>query len=149
MTNTPDVLTEDVADMAFALILASFRRIVEGEAFVRSGAWARGALPLGKSFNGKTLGLIGYGRIGRAIARRAPAFGMSVAYCDLARDPEAPHAFHAGPVALARASAVLVAATAGGAGHTRSRQRRGVRGARTGRPVRQHLARHGGRRRRR
>ncbi len=115
VTNTPDVLTEDVADMALALILASFRRIVEGEAFVRSGAWTNGALPLGKSLNGKILGLIGYGRIGRAIARRAPAFGMSVAYCDLARDPDAPHAYHADPVALARASDILVAATAGGA----------------------------------
>src|SRR5579871_4884433 len=53
VTNTPDVLTEDVADMAFALILASMRRIVEGEAFVRSGAWTRGALPLGRSLNGR------------------------------------------------------------------------------------------------
>jgi lactate dehydrogenase-like 2-hydroxyacid dehydrogenase len=116
VTNTPDVLTEDVADMAFALILASMRRIVEGEAFVRSGAWTKGALPLGKSLNGKRLGVIGYGRIGRAVARRAPAFGMSVAYCDLARDPDAPHAFYADPVSLARASDILVAATAGGAG---------------------------------
>jgi D-3-phosphoglycerate dehydrogenase len=116
VTNTPDVLTEDVADMALALILASMRRIVEGEAFVRSGAWVKGALPLGKSLNGKRLGVIGYGRIGRAIARRAPAFGMSVAYCDLAQDPEAPHAFYPDPVSLARASDVLVAATAGGAG---------------------------------
>ena len=53
VTNTPDVLTEDVADMAFALILASFRRIVEGEAFVRSGGWAKRALPLGRSLHGK------------------------------------------------------------------------------------------------
>ena len=116
VTNTPDVLTEDVADMAFALILASWRRIVEGEAFVRSGAWGKGGLPLGRSLNGKRLGIIGYGRIGRAIARRAPAFGMSVAYCDLVRDPDTPHAFHADPVALARESDALVAATAGGAG---------------------------------
>jgi lactate dehydrogenase-like 2-hydroxyacid dehydrogenase len=116
VTNTPDVLTEDVADMAFALILASFRRIVEGDAFVRSGGWTRGALPLGKSLHGKTLGLVGYGRIGRAIVRRAPAFGMSVAYCDLASDPETTHAYHADPVALALASDILVAATAGGAG---------------------------------
>ena len=116
VTNTPDVLTEDVADMAFALILASFRRIVEGEAFVRSGAWTKGALPLGKSLNGKMLGVIGYGRIGRAIARRAPAFGMSVAYCDLARDSDSPHAWYPDPVSLARASDILVAATAGGAG---------------------------------
>ena len=119
VTNTPDVLTEDVADMAFALILASFRRIVEGDAFVRSGAWTKGALPLGRSLNGKTLGVLGYGRIGRAIARRAPVFGMSVAYSDLAIDPQAPHAYHADPVSLARASDVLVATTAGGAG-TRS-----------------------------
>jgi lactate dehydrogenase-like 2-hydroxyacid dehydrogenase len=116
VTNTPDVLTEDVADMAFALILASMRRIVEGDAFVRSGAWAKGALPLGKSLNGKTLGVIGFGRIGRAIARRAPAFGMSLAYCDLAEDPEAPHAYFPDPVSLARVSDILVAATAGGAG---------------------------------
>ena len=116
VANTPDVLTEDVADMAFALILASFRRIVEGEAFVRSGQWTKGALPLGRSLNGKTLGIIGLGRIGRAIARRAPVFGMSVAYSDLARDPDAPHAFHSDPVSLARASDILVAATAGGAG---------------------------------
>ena len=116
VTNTPDVLTEDVADMAFALILASLRRLVEGEAFVRSGSWKKGALPLGKSLKGKRLGIIGYGRIGRAIARRAPAFGMSVAYCDLARAPAAPHAFHTDPISLARESDVLVAATAGGAG---------------------------------
>jgi lactate dehydrogenase-like 2-hydroxyacid dehydrogenase len=115
VTNTPDVLTEDVADMAFALILASLRRIIEGEAFVRSGAWVKGALPLGKSLNGKALGLIGLGRIGRAVARRAPAFGMSVAYCDLAKDPDAPHAYYPDPVSLAQASDVLVAATAGGA----------------------------------
>ena len=116
VTNTPDVLTEDVADMAFALILASFRRIVEGEAFVRSGAWKKGALPLGRSLRGTTLGVLGYGRIGRAIARRAPVFGMSVAYCDLAPDPDSPHAYHSDPVSLARASDVLVATTAGGAG---------------------------------
>jgi lactate dehydrogenase-like 2-hydroxyacid dehydrogenase len=116
VANTPDVLTEDVADMAFALILASFRRIVEGEAFVRSGAWTKGALPLGRSLNGKTLGVLGYGRIGRAIARRAPVFVMSVAYSDLANDPKTPHPYHADPVSLARASDVLVAATAGGAG---------------------------------
>ena len=115
VTNTPDVLTEDVADMAFALILASFRRIVEGDAFVRSGQWSQGPLPLGRSLRGKRLGVLGYGRIGRAIARRAPVFGMSVAYCDLAQDPESPHAFHPDPVSLAGASDILVAATTGGA----------------------------------
>ena len=81
---------------------------------MRSGAWAKGALPLGRSLNGKTLGVIGYGRIGRAIARRAPAFGMNVAYCDLAKDPDSPDAYFTDPVSLAGASDVLVAATAGG-----------------------------------
>src|SRR5260370_42304652 len=102
--------------MAFALILASMRRIVEGEAFVRCRACAKASLPLGRSLTAKTLGVLGYGRIGRAIARRALAFGMSVAYCDLAADPEAPFAYHADPVSLARASDILVATTAGGAG---------------------------------
>jgi D-3-phosphoglycerate dehydrogenase len=115
VTNTPDVLTEDVADMAFALILASLRRLIEGDAHVRSGAWKKGAVPLGRGLGGKTLGVIGYGRIGCAIARRAPAFGMSVAYCDVAKDPDSPHAYHADAVSLARASDILVAATAGGA----------------------------------
>jgi len=114
VTNTPDVLTEDVADMAFALILASLRRIVEGDAFVRSGAWAKGQLPLGRSLRGKTLGVLGFGRIGRAIAARAAVFGMHVAYCDIANDPQAPHAYHADAVSLALASDILVAATAGG-----------------------------------
>jgi D-3-phosphoglycerate dehydrogenase len=116
VTNTPDVLTEDVADMAFGLILASFRRIVEGDAFVRSGAWTKGALPLGRSLNGKTLGVLGYGRIGRAVASRAGPFGMRIAYCDLAADRSSPHSYHADPVSLAQASDVLVASAAGGAG---------------------------------
>jgi len=115
VTNTPDVLTEDVADMAFALILASWRRIVDGEAFVRAGRWLKGPLPLGKSLSGKTLGILGFGRIGRALARRAPAFGMRVAYCDLAKDAAAEHDFCADPVSLAKACDVLVATTAGGA----------------------------------
>ena len=115
VANTPGVLTEDVADMAFALILASMRRIVEGDAFVRSGAWKKGGLRLGRSLRGKALGVLGYGRIGQAIARRAPAFGMTVAYCDVAKDSGSPQAYCADPVSLAKASDILIAATAGGA----------------------------------
>src|SRR5208283_2937434 len=84
VTNTPDVLTEDVADFAFAVILAHLRKVIDGDAHVRSGAWSAASLPLGTSLRGKTLGILGFGRIGRAIARRAEGFGVSIAYCDVA-----------------------------------------------------------------
>jgi lactate dehydrogenase-like 2-hydroxyacid dehydrogenase len=114
VTNTPDVLTEDVADFAFALILASLRKIVAGDFHVRSGAWPRGSLPLGASLQGKRLGVIGFGRIGRAVARRAAAFDVTVAYCDLAPAVDTTLAYYADPVALARACDILVATVSGG-----------------------------------
>lgn len=82
VTNTPDVLTESVADFTWALILAITRRVSEGERLVRSGEWKGWALDqlLGMELRGKQLGLVGVGRIGRAVAARAGAFGMKVAY---------------------------------------------------------------------
>lgn len=87
VTNTPDVLTNACADFTWALILAVTRRLGEGERVVRAGAWAGWALDymLGMELRGKQLGLVGLGRIGRAVAEKAPAFGMSVAYT--ARNP--------------------------------------------------------------
>ncbi|MEE8271820.1 MAG: D-glycerate dehydrogenase [Alphaproteobacteria bacterium] len=82
VTNTPGVLTEDTADMTMALILAVARRLVEGERLVRSGEWS-GWSPtgmLGHRLYGKRLGIIGMGRIGRALARRARGFGLSIHY---------------------------------------------------------------------
>jgi glyoxylate reductase len=82
VTNTPGVLTEDTADMAMALILAVPRRVSEGERLIRSGEW-KGWGPtfmLGHRIWGKRLGIIGMGRIGQAVARRAKAFGMSIHY---------------------------------------------------------------------
>ena len=82
VTNTPDVLTEDTADMTMALFLAVSRRIAEGERVMRTGDWS-GWSPtwmLGHRINGKRLGIIGMGRIGRAVARRARGFGMAVHY---------------------------------------------------------------------
>ena len=82
VTNTPDVLTNACADFTWALILAITRRFGEGERVVRAGAWGGWALDymLGMELRGKQLGLVGLGRIGRAVAEKAPAFGMTVAY---------------------------------------------------------------------
>jgi len=82
VTNTPDVLTEAVADFTWALMLAVTRRLAEGDRLVRRGAWKGWGFDfmLGSELKGKQLGLVGLGRIGRAVAARAPAFGMSVVY---------------------------------------------------------------------
>ncbi len=113
VTNTPDVLTEDVADLALALVLATVRRVAAGDRYVRSGAWLKGALPLTQSVQGKTMGIVGMGRIGQAIAKRAAAFGLRIAYQG-PRDKSLPYPYHADPVELAKACDILVAACPGG-----------------------------------
>jgi len=82
VTNTPGVLTETTADFAFALLLAAARRVAEADAFVRSGQWKEWKLDLllGTDVHGATLGILGLGRIGQAVARRARGFGMKVIY---------------------------------------------------------------------
>ena len=87
VTNTPDVLTETTADFAWALLMAAARRVVEADQFARSGQWTRWQWDLlwGNDVHGKTLGIIGFGRIGRAVARRALGFGMRVLYHDTVR----------------------------------------------------------------
>jgi glyoxylate reductase len=87
VTNTPDVLTETTADFAWALLMAAARRVVEADHFARSGQWTRWQWDLlwGNDIHGKTLGIIGFGRIGRAVARRALGFGMRVLYHDALR----------------------------------------------------------------
>ncbi len=92
VTNTPDVLTEATAELTWALILAVTRRIAEGDRAVRSGRWKGWALDymLGMQLRGKQLGVVGLGRIGTAVASRAPAFGMSVAAASLPGDPAVP-----------------------------------------------------------
>jgi len=84
VTNTPDVLTETTADFAWALLMAAARRVVEADRYVRSGQWDRWLWELlwGADIHGKTLGIVGFGRIGRAVARRALGFDMRVLYQD-------------------------------------------------------------------
>jgi lactate dehydrogenase-like 2-hydroxyacid dehydrogenase len=90
--NTPGILTDATADFAFALLLAAGRRVVEAERYVRAGKWRSWgpSLLVGIDFNGATLGLIGYGRIGQAMARRAAGFGMRILYCDPNPAPAVP-----------------------------------------------------------
>jgi lactate dehydrogenase-like 2-hydroxyacid dehydrogenase len=115
VTNTPDVLTEDVADMAWALLLATARRIPAGDAHVRSGAWAEGAMTMTTRVWGKRLGIVGLGNIGRAVARRAEGFGMRVAYSGRSRRDDAPYDWHPDPASLAAESDILVVCASGGA----------------------------------
>ncbi len=84
VTNTPDVLTDTTADFAWALLMATARRVLEGDRYVREGKWKQWefTLLLGADVHGKTLGIVGFGRIGRAMARRATGFNMRVLYQD-------------------------------------------------------------------
>jgi len=104
ISNTPDVVTDDTADIAIALMLMTMRRLGEGERHVRSGVWGglRPTFMLGRTMRGKTLGIVGYGRIGRAVARQAAAaFDMKVIY-HAPRDPRIDDPATAGPAGAER-----------------------------------------------
>ncbi len=88
--NTPGVLTETTADLAFALLMAAARRVAEGDRYVRAGHWRTWGpmLLMGPDVYGSTIGIVGFGRIGQAVARRAQGFGMEILYHDVARLPD-------------------------------------------------------------
>jgi lactate dehydrogenase-like 2-hydroxyacid dehydrogenase len=114
VTNTPDVLTGDVADLAVAMMLCLARGVVGADAWVRDGSWsAKGGYPLRRRAFGRRAGILGLGRIGHAIGRRLAAFEMEIAYSSRAPKPEAQDwAYVPDPVALARQSDVLFVALA-------------------------------------
>jgi len=115
VTNTPDVLNDCVADTAMALAINVVRRFPQAEGYLRAGHWAaKGAYPLTTSLGGKTMGILGLGRIGEAIARRAQAFGMKIRYHNR-RKKDVAYPYDADPVALAKNSDVLMIVTPGGA----------------------------------
>ncbi|ROR22510.1 lactate dehydrogenase-like 2-hydroxyacid dehydrogenase [Comamonas sp. BIGb0124] len=114
VTNTPDVLSECVADATWALILSTVRRTVWQDRFVREGRWPQGPAPLTGKVWGERLGIVGLGRIGKAIARRAEGFGMSVAYSGRRRQADVAFDYVPDVTELAHASTVLVVATPGG-----------------------------------
>ncbi len=114
VTNTAGALNDCVADHAMALVLNTLRKIPQTGVYLRAGLWAsQGAYPLGTSIGGKTLGILGLGRIGEAIAKRAQAFGMTIRYHN--RNKKAvPFAYDADAVTLAKNSDVLMVITPGG-----------------------------------
>ncbi len=115
VTNTPDVLNEDVADLALAMMLGWARHIPQGDAWVRDGTWASGReLPLNRKMSGAKVGIAGMGRIGRAIADRLAAFNMEVHYCSRSEKDTPGWTYHADVVALAAAVDWLVVAVVGG-----------------------------------
>jgi lactate dehydrogenase-like 2-hydroxyacid dehydrogenase len=115
VTNTPDVLTDDVADLAMALLLAVARRIVVGDRFVRAGKWLDGSLPLATKVGGATMGVVGLGRIGQAIAKRAEAFGMTLAYHGPRAKPGVAYRHYPDLIQMAREVDYLMVSCPGGA----------------------------------
>jgi lactate dehydrogenase-like 2-hydroxyacid dehydrogenase len=119
VTNTPDVLNEAVADTAIALVLNTVRKFPQSEVYLRAGNWAsRGPYPLTTDVGGKTLGILGLGRIGEAIAKRAMACGMKIRYHNRNRK-DVPHPYDPDPVTLAKNCDVLIVVTPATAETTR------------------------------
>lgn len=113
VTNTPDVLTDDVADLAVGLTIAAMRRIALADRYVRDGRWAAAEMDLTTKVSGRRYGIVGFGRIGQAVARRLEGFGGSIAYTSRTKKSVG-YAFHPTVLELAGASDVLIVTVAGG-----------------------------------
>ncbi len=115
VTHTPGVLNDDVADLAMGLLLAVARRIPQADRFIRDGNWPKGPMPLARKLSGSHLGIVGMGRIGQAIAERALAFGMRIAYTARSERSQLDYVYYPDATALAQAVDFLVIITPGGA----------------------------------
>lgn len=117
VTHTPNVLNDDVADLAIGLMISAARQLPAADRHVRSGDWAaKGPMPLARKVSGARLGIVGMGRIGQAIAQRAAAFGMQIAYTARSAKADIPYRYLPSATALAAESDFLVLITPGGAG---------------------------------
>jgi lactate dehydrogenase-like 2-hydroxyacid dehydrogenase len=114
VTNTPDVLTDCVADLAIALLVDVARGITAGDRYVRAGRWPKGPMPLARKASGKRLGIVGLGRIGSAIAARAEGFDMEIRYHNRRQVPDAAYHYEHSLTDLARWCDFLMIATSGG-----------------------------------
>lgn len=117
VTHTPNVLNDDVADLALGLMLSAARQLPQADRYVREGLWPqKGAMPLARKMSGARLGIVGLGRIGQAIATRAAAFGMSIAYTSRSAKAGVPYRYLPTAKDLAAESDFLVIITPGGDG---------------------------------
>lgn len=110
VSNTPDVLSADVADLAIGLMIAVLRGLATGDRYVRAGQWGKTALPLARRVSGKRVGIVGMGRIGQVIARRLSGFDCQVSYFGPRKNESLPYAFVPDPHRLAADSDVLILA---------------------------------------
>lgn len=116
VTNTPDVLNDAVADTALALMLSVGRRIVEADRFLRAGKWLEGAFPFARQVTGSKLGIVGLGRIGKAIAKRAQGFDMTIAYHGRHEQSDVPFTYFGDLEEMAAWADILCLIVPGGAG---------------------------------
>jgi lactate dehydrogenase-like 2-hydroxyacid dehydrogenase len=114
VTNTPEVLNDEVADFAVALLLATVRRLPQADRFVRAGRWLQGNFPLGPTLRDRTVGLVGMGRIGKRIAQRLSAFEVPIVYHSRTARPDVPYRHHPELLAMAKEVDILLAILPGG-----------------------------------
>ena len=114
VTNTPDVLNDEVADFTLGLLLATVRQLPQAERYLRAGHWPKAPFPLGPTLRGRKVGIVGLGRIGKAIAQRVAAFDVEVLYHGRTRQEGVPYPYYPTLIGLAQASDVLVVITPGG-----------------------------------
>lgn len=115
VTNTPGVLDDDVADLTIALLLATIRELPRAERYLRAGKWPGGAFPLTATLRDRTIGIVGMGRIGKAIARRLDGFGRPIAYHSRRAAHDVPYRYYGELLEMAREVDVLIAIVPGGA----------------------------------
>lgn len=113
VTHTPDVLTDDVADLGMAFILMAPRRIAEAERYLRAGKWLEARMDLGTNVRGKKLGILGLGRVGSAVAKRAEGFGIDIGFHDIV-SKDVPYRSYPSLVAMAEDSDILFVSCQGG-----------------------------------
>lgn len=115
VTHTPDVLTDEVADLSVGLLIATVRQLPQADRYLRAGGWLQRPYPLTPTLRGRTVGILGLGRIGKAIATRLQAFGLTIEYHGRRPQADAPYRYRPTLLELARSCDVLIVAASGGA----------------------------------
>ncbi|MDJ1160210.1 2-hydroxyacid dehydrogenase [Chelatococcus sp. SYSU_G07232] len=114
VTNTPDVLTEEVADLALGLLIATVRQIPQADRYLRAGRWLEKPYPLSPTLRDRTIGILGLGRIGKAIAKRCESFGLDIAYHGRSRQADVAYRYFPSLVEMAKAVDILMIVAPGG-----------------------------------